>query len=270
MITAPTRGAIYFLRQSDINCRVAGSKYENTQFHLAVRLRGNDKKPGVTLPEGVVRRAFAKTIRKHPAIMLVPDDTNSYVRCLLMHFISRVQERINDPEWRKGPECQKMFDSHTRVLNAHRSSGHAKGRATRQTVAYKASENGLYSTASLKRPATLPRNQQQNRVAALLKMKQIKALRDSNPDDLNPKERAMQVRNRCLNFMDNQKLRNFVRNYVVRWTPWQPNGLRYSGDGCQQPDGFPYMLQDHPAVKVSGVFKPEEKKAFVVDPAALP
>lgn len=270
MTAAPTRGAVYFLRQSDINRRVAGSKYENTLFHLAARLRGNEKKSGVTLPEGVVRRAFAKTIRKHPAIMLVPDDTNSYVRCLLMHFISRAQERINDPEWRKGPEYQKMYDSHIRVLDAHRSSGHAKGRATRQTVAYKASDKGLYSTASLKRSATLPRNQQQNRVAALLKVKQIKALRDSNPDDLNPKERAMQDRIRCLNVMDNQKLRDFFRNQVVWWTPWQPNGLRYGGDGCQQPDDFPYMLQDHPAVKVSGVFKPQEKKAFVVDPAAPP
>ncbi|SPJ75397.1 uncharacterized protein FTOL_05128 [Fusarium torulosum] len=266
MVLPLNRGDMYFTRQVGIWRPVSNKAdiYKNTQMHLAVRLRNNEKKSGVLLPENAVRHAFRKTLSKRPELSLIPDSTGSFVRAILRYFISKAQQTINDPAWRRTPAYDRMYASHVQNFANHSATGRTRGLATRQTEAYRSSESGRYSAASLGRSATLPRNKQAERIAALLKVKQVRELRDADTNTLDVKQRAMQDRIRNLQSMDKKKLGSFFRQYVVWWAPWHPRGLRYDGDGCEDSDDFDYDGQDHPAVQVTRAFKSQEKKAFVV------
>ena len=134
--------------------------------------------------------------------------------------------------------------------------------------------------AGLRKGAKSPRNpnRENEKIDALLRTKRAREVLSAQPEDLTACWRQCQVRLRTLRSElteakqegdpkeKKRKLRR-VRIYlyerVIWWTPGTPAGLHFVGDCSTGLDNFPYNEENHPAVKLQVVWKTDKKK-FVV------
>lgn len=89
--------------------------------------------------------------------------------------------------------------------------------------------------------------------------KQVQDRLAANPTELPLYQRHSQGRLLRLREDTSGRIQNYLKSHVIWWSPKYSKGLRYRGDGCTERDGFPYEMQEHPAVKLHGVWKQDER-----------
>jgi isocitrate dehydrogenase kinase/phosphatase len=100
------------------------------------------------------------------------------------------------------------------------------------------------------------------KIDALMRVKQVQERLAANPNDLNLFQRHSQEVLRDLHNLSSVTQRNFFKLHAILYNEEYTNGLRYADDMGPSEDTFPYREQDHPAVKLDGIWTTAQKHQF--------
>lgn len=256
----------YYLRQKETHVHRLSAEqiwqYGLTQFNLAHRLRGHEKRSGVILPKMAVETAFQRTLFKNPSFILEPDINGSFVGAVLRLFIKHSREARTD-EWRNSEPGQLWVKS---LVNTWKVKSRPKINVWKNEE-YRNSTAGQNSLAGLSKgrknkqiPATV-------KIDALMRVKQVRDRLSADLDSLTQEETHARERIEGLRNDEGNRRKRWFTYHVVFYSDEYPNGLRYPGDGGP-PDNFPYTEMDHPAVRLENGWTTKLKREFALSTAA--
>lgn len=261
----PVPQPMYFLRQGSFK------KFENPHKKLiylnrAMMLRHLEKQNETILSESAVENAFHELLKKNPSLKLFPDKNNSFVGTIIRYYVRKATEKQSTNTWRRSPEAARMFD--IAITNLMKPETIKKRIATNQAVrgseTWRQLMGGKNSLDGLKKGRGRPkkRNVWPAKVEAFLKTKQVQDMLSARSEQLTKCQRQCQERLMNLKLETDCRLKYYFKAHAIWYSPFYPNGLWFKGDGCSEPDDFPYNEIDHPAVKLQGACKTSERGAF--------
>lgn len=161
-----------------------------------------------------------------------------------------------------------MFDTAiTNILNPEMIAKRiVTNQAFRQSEIWKNSEGPQNSLQGLKKGRGRPRKVYTwaAKLYAFFRTKQVQDRLSARPEQLSKCERQSQNRLKGLRSGTTSRQKSYFKTHVIWYSKFYPGGLRFEGDGCSDPDDFPYDEINHPAIKLQGVWKTEERRLFEV------
>ncbi|KAG9252111.1 uncharacterized protein F5Z01DRAFT_691279 [Emericellopsis atlantica] len=265
----------YFTRQGRCKTNSPHFQWKGSLLDVALNLRHVEKTSGVLMSENVVRKIFASVINKNPQWGGMKDETGSFLKFIIKEWSRKAAEVRKDPEWRKTVAYEAMYNSHmdnlTRPKDPEKTKvATLKRAAKRESPEWQASAVAKKAEIARQRGSQLPRGKDSQKIAAIKRTKQYNDLVAMTEDQAKAKwgPQAKLAREKALdldNLAQNKaRWRSWQRSHVVWWAEYQ-HGLHYEGDRSEGRDAFDHAGEEHPQLRLVGIFTQEEKDGFVHD-----